>query len=251
MRIHLIACRVLQRELSYFISQSPQMIDVDWLHQGLHDTPDLLRKMVQSRMDQIHEDMQRRLLKHKPDVIALGYGLCSNGVVGLTTSDIPLVIPRTDDCIALFLGSQKRYLELFETMNGSYWLNNGWIESSYDSTLSQQEQRQRKWQQYAEEYGEENADFLLEQEELWIKNYNTCGYIFSNVYINPRYEDVAKEMAANNHWGFKSFQGDERMLRLLARGEWNDEEFLCCPPYHRVEAEYTGRKIQAVPLETK
>ena len=74
---------------------------------------------------------------------------------------------------------------------------------------------------------------------------------FSNVYTNPRYEDIAKEMAANNHWGFKSFQGDERMLSLLARGEWNDEEFLFCPPYHRVEAEYSGKKIRAVPLEVK
>ena len=40
MRIHIIACRVLTRELSYLISQSPHTVDVTWLPQGLHDTPE-------------------------------------------------------------------------------------------------------------------------------------------------------------------------------------------------------------------
>ena len=44
----------------------------------------------------------------KYEAILLGYGLCSNGLVGLTARSIPLVIP-VHDCITLFLGSKEQY----------------------------------------------------------------------------------------------------------------------------------------------
>lgn len=78
--------------------------------------------------------------------------------------------PRTDDCIALFLGSQERYLRLFEEYNGTYWLNNGWIETAYIPSLEMKEEMR---EDYIRRYGEENAEFLLEQDSLWIGNYNT------------------------------------------------------------------------------
>lgn len=140
MRIHIIACRVLTRELSYLISQSPHTVDITWLPQGLHDTPEKLRALIADAIDGLYRQREQRMLKHFPDVIVLGYGLCSNGVVGLESRDIPLVIPRTDDCIALFLGSQERYLRLFEEYNGTYWLNNGWIETAYIPSLEMKEE---------------------------------------------------------------------------------------------------------------
>ena len=83
-----------------------------WLPQGLHDTPELLHKRLESELDRLYADIEDRALRcPKPDYIGLCYGLCSNGVVGLTARDIPIVVPRCDDCTALFLGSQKRYME--------------------------------------------------------------------------------------------------------------------------------------------
>ena len=37
------------------------------------------------------------------ETIILGYGLCSMGVVGLKATHSMLIIPRQDDCIAIFL----------------------------------------------------------------------------------------------------------------------------------------------------
>ena len=51
MRIHIIACRVLTRELSYLISQSPHTVDITWLPQGLHDTPEKLRALIADAID--------------------------------------------------------------------------------------------------------------------------------------------------------------------------------------------------------
>lgn len=243
MRIHIIACRVLTREINYYAALSPHTVDVTWIPQGLHDTPDALRKMLAEAIDSVHEQVEKKLLKHRPDFIALGYGLCSNGVVGLTTRDIPLVIPRTDDCIALFLGSQKRYLQLFERLNGTYWLNNGWIESS-GSVVQQRETRQQRWQMYAEKYGEDNADYLIEQEEGWVAHYNTCAFIHSDVYESPRFLEDAMRVARENSWKFEELQGDQRMLKALCSGEWNDEEYLIVRPGQRVAADYTGKKIK-------
>ena len=158
MRIHIIACRVLTRELSYFASQSPHTVDITWLPQGLHDTPAKLRMKVSETIDSLYEQWEKRELKHMPDVIVLGYGLCSNGVVGIQARDIPLVVPRTDDCIALFLGSQQRYLELFHAYAGTFWLNSGWVETAFIPTQKLLEQKRRE---YAENYGEDNAEMCI------------------------------------------------------------------------------------------
>jgi hypothetical protein len=243
MRIHIIACRVFNRELSYYAALSPHTVDVTWLPQGLHDTPDALRRMLSEAIDQIHRQIDQDLLKHRPDYIALGYGLCSNGVVGLAPRDIPLVIPRTDDCIALFLGSQSRYLRLFEYMNGTYWLNNGWIETS-GSLVAQRETREQRRQMYAEKYGEDNADFLVEQEGAWVSNYNTCAFIHSDVYESPAFLEAAVRAAEENSWKFEEVRGDMRMIKALCNGEWNEEEYLIVRPGQRVAADYSGKKIR-------
>ena len=47
MRLHIIACRVLQREFSAALAHTPNMIDVSYLPQGLHNSPDELRRLLQ------------------------------------------------------------------------------------------------------------------------------------------------------------------------------------------------------------
>jgi len=247
MRISIIACRVLNRELGWLAARSPHAVDLHWLPQGLHDVPDALRQRVADTLEQLYADVAANRLKHKPDYIALGYGLCSNGVVGIESRDIPIVVPRTDDCIALFLGSQKRYLELFEEMRGAYWLNNGWIESS--GTLVDENRRVRqRWLEYAERFGEDNADYLIEQESQWLHHYDTCGYIRSDVFESPEYRALAQKAANDHNWRFREMDGDLRMLQMLTDGTWNEEEFLICPPHHRIVADYSGLKVRAEPL---
>lgn len=249
MRIHIIACRVLTRELSYLAATGPHMVEITWLPQGLHETPDLLRKSVADALKTLYDGIASGQVKYAPDAIVLGYGLCSNGVLGLESRGIPLVVPRTDDCIALLLGAQRRYLDLFATHGGTYWLSGGWIETSTGTPEERCATREKKYRDYVERFDEDNAEYLLEQEDLWRKNYNTCAYIASEVYDSPAYENIAREMAREYGWGFETHQGSLRLLTKLLRGEWNDEEFCVCPPFHRLEAAYDGTKMRAVPLE--
>ncbi len=248
MHIHIFACRVMTRELSYYAARSPHTVDITWMPQGLHDTPEKLRTLLQQAMDDLYTQRENGMLKAFPDVMALGYGLCSNGVVGLKTRDVPLVVPRTDDCIALFLGSQERYRQLFATHSGAYWLNNGWIETAFVPVSERLDELRAS---YVEKYGEDNADFLMEQDMLWAQKYSTCAFITSPVYHNPEYPCLARRVAAENGWRYEELAGDARLIRRLAEGDWDEREFCICPPWHRLEADYDGGKLRTVPLSSR
>ena len=53
MRIKLIACKVMTREISLLAARSPHYIDITWLWQGLHNEPERLRQTLQEVIDQI------------------------------------------------------------------------------------------------------------------------------------------------------------------------------------------------------
>lgn len=245
MFLHIIACQVFYRELCYLAALSGSTSTVTWMPQGLHDTPDRLRAAVSAEIARVETGIREGSFKHNPDRIVLGYGLCSNGIVGLESGSLPIVVPRADDCIGVFLGSQQRYLELFGRHPGTYWLNGGWLESAF---LPTRKNYAAMRQDYADRYGEDNADFLMENEVGWIKNYQNCGYIRSQVYDNTGFERQAQEIAAECGWEKLAFDGSNRLLRLVMDGECPEEEFLFCPPYHRITATYDERKIAAVAI---
>ena len=176
----------------------------------------------------------------------LGNGLCSNGVVGVRCRDIPIVVPRTDDCIALFMGSQERYFKEFSESGGAFWLNSGWLERSLNLFDTEDLQR-RRWMEYAEKYGEDNADYLLEVESSWMSNYSTLGYIHSAVHDAPADLERAQQEAQARGWKLREVNDDLRLLRMMVDGTWNEEEFLILKPGERIAPDYTGLKLRAEP----
>ena len=245
MRIHIVACRILSRELSFLAAQSANQVDITWVGRGLHNTPEKLRSHLSDVVDGLYEQMENKELEHRPDYIVLGYGLCSNAVVGIRCRDIPIVVPRTDDCIALFMGSQERYLREFSEASGAYWLNSGWIEQSA-RMINDEDIRRRKWLEYAEKFGEDNADYLIEVESSWEKNYTTLGYIHSSVYDSPDNLAASQQVAEKKGWNLREVNDDLRLLRTMVDGSWNDKEFLILQPGERIAPDYTGRKLKAV-----
>ncbi|MFQ6099237.1 MAG: DUF1638 domain-containing protein, partial [Armatimonadota bacterium] len=120
MRLKVIACEVLYRELHVLATECGHEVQLAFQKFGLHDEPDKLRSETQRAIDETPSD--------GVDYIALGYGICSNGLAGICAREIPLVIPRAHDCITLFLGSKERYAEEFRRHPGTYYYTAGWIE---------------------------------------------------------------------------------------------------------------------------
>lgn len=163
MKINAIACQALTREIRLASAYSPHTIDIELLDFGLHCTPDKLRQTIQERIDAGEG--------RGYDAIILGYGLCSRGTAEIEARSIPIVIPRMHDCITAILGSRRRYNEEFTAHPGTYYYSAGWIERSEgdmrqgfidDAKAVAEEERYR---QYVEKYGEDNAKFLIEQEQ--------------------------------------------------------------------------------------
>ena len=244
LRLKLIACEILYRELCAAVARSTNRVDVEFLPKGLHD-------MAQP-------DMQGRLKKTLAavdesayDALLLGYGLCSNGLVGLTARGIPLVVPRAHDCITLLLGNKQRYLDYFFSHSGVYFKTSGWIERG--SGLSQQgpdsiQHRSGMDQSYEElvaKYGEDNAAFLYEQWHNLTRNYRRLAYIEMGIEPDDRFERQARRDAAEHQWEFEKILGDTSLIQRLVDGPWDEERFLVVEPGLCVVASFDERIIKA------
>lgn len=245
LRLKLLACKALYREFSLLTVRCGNFIDATYLRQGLHDTPQLLRKALQDEIDGIDagEDVHSYTPRFRKDfdAILLGYGLCSNGIAGLSSKRYALVAPRTDDCIGLLLGSYKRYREYFDSHSGTYWYTPSWIENAYTPS---EEMEKAGFAEYSEKYGEENAGYLMEN-ELMLGNYDRAAYIAWDELPFPEYEEYTRRAAQYYGWDYDKVKGDLSLLRDFINGKW-DERFLIVPPGGKIEADYEGGVIKAV-----
>ena len=190
MKLKLIACKALSRELCYLCAKSPNNIDISFLRQENHNAPDFLRKVLQDEIDLIEtgKDMHTNSMRRADDdfdAILIGYGLCANGIANISSSKYKLVIPRAHDCITFLLGSKEKYDDYFKNMPGAYWYTMSWIESG--ATPSGEDNSDAEIQYYkGKGYDDEDIEYLLEAGGSWIKNFPTIIYkksLFHFIYI--------------------------------------------------------------------
>ncbi|MBK5093509.1 MAG: DUF1638 domain-containing protein [Actinobacteria bacterium] len=201
----LIACATVAEELRQLGVSEDDLVILEF---GLHAEPDRLREQLQSQIDEIEGDAD----------ILLGYGLCSYAVVGLVSQSHRLVVPRVDDCIALFLGSKQEHLRRLAEEPGTYYLTKGWVEAA-DSTISE-------LSRLVERYGEKKA-FLVAR--LMLVNYKRVALINTGNYRMKQYRDFARGMAEIFDLRFEEIPGSNRLLLKMLQAEW-DGEFLVIDP---------------------
>lgn len=238
LRLKVIACDVLNREISFLASQSKHFVDVTFLHQGLHDTPDILKRNLQEEIDKANSGFPYNYLNTYPDYdyILLAYGLCSNGITGITSRNIPMIIPRAHDCITLLLGSKERYTELFAKHPGTYWFSGGWIERAWQPSELKYEALLKD---YTERYGEENAEYLIQMEQDWIKNYSSAALIsWDCLNNNEFYRSFTQSSADYFHWNYFELSGSCSLLGNMLNGVFNPEEVLVLPAGEEVKPSY-------------
>jgi hypothetical protein len=238
MRLKVIACDVLNREISYLSSLSKCYVDVIYLNQGLHNTPDILREKLQEQVDLAHTGFPYNYFGAAPDYdyIILGYGLCSNGIVGISSERIPLVIPRGHDCITLLLGSKKVYKDYFDRHCGTYWYSRGWIERSIQPG---EERFKGIYNDYVLKYGEDNAEYLMDMEQGWMKEYNQATFVEWDCLNNSEYyKDYSKNCAEFLKWNYDELKGNRSLLEKIMNGIFDDNEALVVPPGKRIISSY-------------
>jgi len=251
-RLKLIACEVLYRELCAAVARSTNRVDVEFLPKGLHD-------VAQRNMQGGLQEALGRVDESQYDALLLGYGLCSNGLVGLAARSIPLVVPRAHDCITLFLGSRQRYLDYFHTHSGVYFKTSGWIERGSElaqhnpESIQHQSGMDQSYEELAAKYGEDNAAFLYEQLCELTRNYRQLTFIEMGIEPDDRFERHTRREAAKHQWKFEKIRGDMSLIERLVDGPWDEERFLVVEPGSCVAASFDEGIIKAEgpPQETQ
>jgi hypothetical protein len=249
LRLKLIACEVLARQVYYAAALAPHVVDIELIDKGLHNEPDDLRRQLQASIDAVPAG--------RYDAILLGYGLCSNSIAGLVSQELPLVAPRTHDCIALFLGSAERYSEEFRETPGTYWYVADYIERGSDDagqnvalgSMADENALQATYEEYVAKYGQDNADYLMEVMGAWHKHYSRAAYVENTDMPMPDYRERVRQTAERRSWRFEELAGSLLLVRDLIEGRWDPERFLVAPPGHVIVATNDARILDSVPVD--
>ena len=250
MRLKIIACEVLRRELYHVAARARHAADVTLLPQGLHDNSDTCRERLQTEVQATPAD--------RYDAVLLGYGLCNNAMAGVRAGDLPLVVPRAHDCITLLLGSRERYQRLFDEAPGTYWFSSGWIEyAEKTGTLVEPLPSSGLGPDYRADhdtlvakYGEENARYLAEFMSGWEAEYSRGAYIGFPFTDHLGFAARAREICGDKGWAFVEVPGDLALLEagLNAPDEgWDDGRFLTVRPGGAVRASFDDGILAAAP----
>ena len=179
-------------------------------------------------LDKLRTELQEKLSEAEGSyqAVLLGYGLCGNGVLGLSCP-IPLVIPRAHDCISLLLGSRQRHEDFTLQHPGCYFFSPGWID---ESKFPGRDNDRLLLEEYTAKYGPDNADYLLEVERGWRKHYRKAVFIDWNLPGKERYIRITRDSAAYLGWEYDEIAGDPALLQRFLNGDWDNDDFFILQP---------------------
>ena len=211
-----ISCQVFQYLLEEHLPANASVKSITYLDQGLHLIPRDLKDAIQNEIDRIEA----------PSLIVLGYGLCGNGLDGIRSGQHTLLVPRTDDCISIFMGSYQAYQQQFHNNPATYYLSKGWLDSA-SNPLSE-------YKKYKEKYGVETADYLM---DVQYRHYKRLVLVAHNEDELRKYRPLVKEVAAYcERWGmvYEEIIGSDDYIRQLMEAsqalEKAGTEFIVVPP---------------------
>ncbi len=245
LRLKVIACGVFEQELEYVAERSPNDVVVELLDAGLHAAPDKLRLFAQEAIDAAAREGGY-------DAVCLAYGLCGRGTTGLITRDVPVVLPRVHDCIALFLGSARAYAEQFSRYPGSFYFTTGWYKHKAHPERTRIAATRRldptthpHYAEFSEQYGADNARYIIEFMESWRRNYQRAVLI-DHGFATAEHEATTRAVADAAGWDYERLAGSLDLIEGLVSGEWDEERFLVAPPDHVIVATNDERITAAV-----
>lgn len=206
LRTEIIACKTVLNEMRPFLPSDTKCHSVE---SGLHLRPENLRSALQAIVDDITAETE---------TIILGYGLCSMGVVGLKAAHSTLIIPRRDDCIAIFLGSSKAYRYELNREPGTYFLSKGWIDAGI--TLLDDLEKMKA------HYGKGDSERIMKR---MLQHYRQLAFIDMG-YPDPEpYRQFSRKAARELNLDYQEIRGTPEFLAKICNGPWDDDFVVASP----------------------
>jgi N-methylhydantoinase A/oxoprolinase/acetone carboxylase beta subunit len=238
MYLALVGCSIFKHEVEYLKDRIKSKLDFYWLPQRLHSKPLELRRLIREEIGKIDRS-------GKPyDAIALLYGVCSKGTVGIYSEHYDIVIPRVQDCIAILLGSRERYVEHFKNKPGTYWFTRGWIETGFSPGKKTEyegvyDPYRERYREYRKKFNRSLARYLIDEwDQRWIRNYTTLAFIDWGIEGDEAFRKEAEENARGLGLEYEHIKGDPGLLLNLLNGHWDERDFLRVKPGYKIMPSY-------------
>jgi hypothetical protein len=205
-RALVMACATVIEEMLPFLPDGMKHMVFDF---GLHINTKKLRETLQEAIDKVSGEYE---------TVILGYGLCSQALVGIQANGCRLVVPLVDDCISIFLGSRAAYMHQCSAEPGTYYLTKGWIEVG-DTPFSE-------YARTVERFGKELAEQIY---KLMMGNYRRLALINTGQYELEKYREYTRRTAEQFGLRFEEIEGSTALIKKMVLGPW-DEEFVVLEP---------------------
>jgi len=221
MRMRVIACRVMIDEMRSFLHAD---VETEVFEISRHVRPKQLKLDLQAAIDRAEESC---------DTILLGYGLCSNAVVGLRSRKARMVIPKMHDCIGVFLGSHREYLEEM-SREPAFFLTQGYIRGYQSDGSGPMDE----FDKVEKRYGREKAAKMFGE---MMRPYKRLVYIRTAQALDVEADrDYSRQMAARFSMRFEEKTGTSELLRQMVECKWEDG-FVVVRPGEEVTLEHFMR----------
>ncbi len=213
--ITIIACASIKPELEH-IKAGAKDVQIRYLPQNLHRTPEKLKKMLQNKVNEV---------KYNDGKLVLGFGLCSNAIIGIKAPQQGMYVPCAHDCITFFLGSREKYNELFRKYPGTYYLTKSWIGDKKDPLgLLENE--------YTQRVGKEMAEETMRKE---IINYDYISFINTLDDDRGKCRERAKENAKFFKKKFIEHKANNDFFGKIVFGPHQKPDFIYIEAYKSVK----------------
>lgn len=217
----IIACSTIRPELQAAMTLCQLDYPVFYMDARLHDRPDDLRIAVQAQLESL-TGIHRVLMP---------FGYCGGTTVGLRTGDFELILPRTDDCITLFLGSRENRKAVPDERY-TFFLTQGWLDSERNVLA--------EYNRLCEKYNQKRADRVM---RAMYQHYHAIGLVDSGLFPLEPQTQVSEEIAALLRLDHKVLPGTDSLLRQLLLGPWDEARFLRVGPHEEVTKALFGEEL--------
>jgi hypothetical protein len=210
----ILACSMLEDEVSLAMERTGCRLPVVWMERGLHEWPGRLREELCRRLEQLAG----------ADTVLLTYSLCGNALVGVGSPGSRLVLPRFHDCIRMCLSLAEN--QPVQADPRGLYVTRGWLRGEHATA--------RSFQRACRKYGRKKARGLYRE---IFKNYRSFVMLDTGAY--PLEESVAEVQSLGETFGLavRRCPGSTRILEKLFSGRW-DQEFCVIPPGEQVRQEF-------------
>ncbi len=210
MSLKIISCKTIEPELRRAMEQVGCCYEVMLLESGLHNVPKKLNEKLQELLNQCDGC----------DTVLLAMSFCGNSVVGLKTGSFQLVMPRSDDCITLLLGSLKERMQ----HKATYFLTEGW--------LAGERNLWREYEDCLKRYGEKRGKRIF---AVMLEHYRYLALVNTGCETRLDLEAAVKSIAKKLGLEFIQLSGTLDHLKQLLTGPWTKDRFVVIAPHSQVQ----------------